>query len=230
MTTLEYKERGAKDKAGAVRKAGFIPAVYYGPKDKPVSISVQTEAFKKVWREAGESGVVSLKSGAKSVEALIYDVDLDPLKGTPRHVDFYVFEKGKKIQVKVPLEFTGVAPAVKDFGGVLVKVMHEIEVEAEPKNLPHSLSVDISALADFKSQILAKDISLPSGVSLAVLPEEVVASVYEPKDEPVEEAPVDLSAIEVEKKGKAEEEGEAGADVAGGAGGSAKEVKEADKK
>jgi large subunit ribosomal protein L25 len=92
-------------------------------------------------------------------------------------------------------------------GGVLVKVMHELEIESAPKDLPKEIFVDISPLVDFESQILAENIKLPAGVTLITLPEEVVASVYEPKEEKVEEtvAP-DLSAIEVEAKGKKETE------------------------
>jgi large subunit ribosomal protein L25 len=90
--------------------------------------------------------------------------------------------------------------------------MRELKIEAMPKDLPHEIKVDISALATFESQILAKDIALPSGVALVESPDEVVALVSEAKEE-VEEvaAPVDLSTIEVEKKGKKEEEGAEGA-------------------
>ena len=93
-------------------------------------------------------------------------------------------------------------------GGTLVKVMHEIEIEALPKDLPHNIKVDISSLINFDSQILAKDITLPQGVSLKIKPEEVIASVYETKEEVEEVAPVDLSSIEVQKKGKEAKEGE----------------------
>ncbi|MSU45497.1 MAG: hypothetical protein EXS47_02620, partial [Candidatus Zambryskibacteria bacterium] len=73
--------------------------------------------------------------------------------------------------------------------------------------IPHDIKVDISSLIDFDSQILAQDILLPAGVELIELPTEVVASAARPKEEEVEEvAPVDLSSIEVEKKGKKEEE------------------------
>ena len=118
------------------------------------------------------------------------------------------FEKGKKIEVNIPLAFVGVSPAVKDLGGNLVKVMHEITIEASPENLPHEIEVDISALTTFDSVILAKDITLPKGVSLATEEDEVVASVSAPRgDEPEEPAVApDLSAIEVVKKGKKDEE------------------------
>lgn len=206
--TLQFEKRAVSKKAENFRKAGKMPAVFYGRKQASTPISVPLSDFMKVWKQAGESSVVTLKSAEGEFDALIYDVDRDPVKGTFRHADFYVFEKGQKMKIKTPIEFVGVAPAVKDLGGVLVKVVRELEIEAAPKDLPHSIAVDISPLVDFKSQILAKSIVLPAGVTLVTLPDEVVASVYEPKEEVVEEVAPDLSAIEVEKKGKEAKEGE----------------------
>jgi large subunit ribosomal protein L25 len=86
-----------------------------------------------------------------------------------------------------------------------------VKVEAMPKDLPHNISLDISVLATFGDQILAKDIKLPAGVELKLNPEEVIALVSAPREEKEEEAaPIDLASIEVEKKGKEEvAEGEA---------------------
>jgi large subunit ribosomal protein L25 len=210
MITLEVEKRDAKMSLANIRKAGKIPAVFYGKKEKSTPIQLSYGVFEKTLKEAGESTIVHLKGEGISIDALIHDVDLDPVTDKPRHADFYAVEKDKKLEVKIPLEFIGVAPAVKDLGGILVKVMHEIEIEALPKDLPHSISVDISKLATFENVITASDITLPAGVALKVKPTEIVASVYEPKEEVVEEKPVDLSAIEVEKKGKEAKEGKEG--------------------
>lgn len=206
--TLEAQARSPKINITALRNSGRMPAVYYGKKQASTPVSVSVVEFLKVLKKAGESTVVTLKTKEGVLDSLIYDVDRDPITGAPRHADFYVFEKGQKIKVKIPLEFTGVSPAVKELGAVLVKVLREVEIEATPKDLPHILHVDISKLTTFESQVLAKDISLPEGVTLVAKPDEVIASVYEPKEEVVETAPVDLSAIEVEKKGKEAKEGE----------------------
>lgn len=211
MITLEVKKRDTKANLFTLRKGGSIPAVFYGPKEKSTPIAVSGKDFEKALKMAGESTIVVLKGDFGEHEALIHDLDRDPVTDVIRHADFYVVEKGKKIKVGVPIEFIGVSPAVKDLGGVLVKVIHEVEIEALPKDLPHSLEADISALVDFDSQILASDIKLPSGVELVTKADEVVALTSMPKEEKEEEAaPIDLSAIEVEKKGKTEEEGEAG--------------------
>jgi len=205
MISLKVEARDRATKLDGLIKAGKIPAVFYGKKEASTSISINTIDFLKVWKQAGESSVVVLNTPEGEKESLIHDVDLDPVKGTPRHADFYVFEKGHKVEVEVPLEFEGIAPAIKDLGGSLVKVAHSIRIEAMPKDLPHDLKIDISSLVDFGSQILAKDIILPNGVVLIENPEEVVAMVSAPREEKEEEAaPIDLSSIEVEKKGKEE--------------------------
>lgn len=207
MLKLNVINREKSQKIDGLRKAGKMPAVFYGKKDKSTPITISKSEFRKVWKIAGESSVIELVGTGIDAQALIYDVDLDPVTDEPRHVDFYVFEKGKKISVSIPLEFIGVAPAVKDLGGTLVKVMHELEIEAMPKDLPHSINVDISMLMNFDSQIVAKDIKLSEGVTLITKSDEVVVSVYETKEEVEETVPVDLASIEVQKKGKEAKEG-----------------------
>ena len=114
----------------------------------------------------------------------------------------------KKIRVEVPLEFVGVSGAVKNGLGTLVKVLYEVEIEALPKDLPHNLIVDLTPLETIHSQLFVSDIKLPSGVVVINNSTDVVISVAEQKEEKEEVvAPVDLSTIEVEKKGKQEEEG-----------------------
>lgn len=207
MISLNVVSRDTKKKLETLRKEGFLPAVFYGKKEKSTPISVKLTDFSKVWKEAGETTVISLKGAGDDVEALIHDIQYDPVTEVPQHVDFYVFEKGHKIKLDIPIEFEGTSPAVKDLGGILIKVLHDVKIEALPKDLPRELKVDIAPLVNFESQILAKDIPLPNGVTLVTSPDEVVALVSEAKEEVIEETPVDLSAIEVEKKGKKEEEG-----------------------
>ena len=206
MLTLKAEIRNKTDKLEQIRKAGKVPAVFYGKKEASTAISIPKIDFLKVWKEAGESSVITLETPKGIKESLIQDVDLDPITGIPRHADFYVFEKGHKVEVELPLEFIGISPAVKDLGGMLVKVLHKLKVEAMPKDLPHNIIVDINSLVDFGNQILAKDIAMPRGAELKENPEEVIVLVSAPREEKEEEtAPIDLSEIEVEKKGKEEE-------------------------
>ncbi|HEY4494479.1 MAG TPA: 50S ribosomal protein L25 [Candidatus Paceibacterota bacterium] len=214
MITLSVEKRDMKSNVGTLRKKGIIPAVFYGPKEKNTPVSVSMSDFIKVWRKAGESSVILLKESENEHEALIHDIDVHPVTGVPRHVDFYVIEKGKKVKVKVPIEFEGTSPAVKDKGGILVKVLRELEIEASPKDLPHEIKIDISPLTELDSVIIVKDIKLPESVTLISLPGEIVASIAVAKEEVEEVKPIDMSSIEVEKKGKEAKEGEEGAPVA----------------
>jgi len=183
-----------------------MPAVFYGHKKEATPIQINKTDFIKAWKNAGESTVIKITTPEGEIEALIHDVDIDPITGEPRHADFYVFEKGHKVEIAVPIEFIGVSNAVKDLGGTLMKILHEIKVKAEPSNLPHQIEVDISSITELEGQILMQDIVMPKGVESMENLEEVVVTVATPKAEKVEEeAPADLSSIEVEKKGKTEE-------------------------
>ena len=190
----------------ASRLAGRMPVVVYGAKDKTTPLFIDAKTFKKVWAEAGESSIISLKTPSGDKDVLIHDTAFHPVSGEPLHADFYVIDVTKPIQVKVPLVFEGVSEAVKSMGGVLVKVLHELEIEILPKELPHSLAVDLSLLATLGSHISVKDITLPPSAKLVARPDDIIISVALPKEEKVEEVaePVDLSKIEVEKKGKEE--------------------------
>lgn len=215
MLSLDIKKRDMKVGADNVRKSGSIPAVFYGPKETSTPIVVDTIQFKKTWKKAGSSSVIILKDEAGNEhESLIHEVDIHPLTDEPRHADFYVIEKGKKVKVAVPLVFEGVSPAVKDLAGILVKVRRDLDIEAAPRDLPQNIIVDISKLALLTDVILAKDLPVPTGVEIKIGGDEVIASIAVAKEE-VEEAPtpIDVSAIEVEAKGKEAKEGEAPAEA-----------------
>ncbi len=204
MITLNAQKRSKADKLDEIRKNGMIPAVVYGAGVENTPISIPAKDFKKVYKEAGETTAISLMLDGKSLPSLIHDMQLDAVRGFAKHVDFLVVDMKKEIHAHVPVEFTGVSEAVKA-GAVLVKVLHEIEVAALPADMPHSLTADISKLATLEDNVFVSDITLPKGVTLVTGSEEVVAAVSAAHEE-VEAAPLDLSAIEVAKKGKKDEE------------------------
>jgi len=208
MFVIKATKRNEGVNVDTLRKTGEIPAVFYGAGKTTTSISLSIIDFKKIWREAGESSTVKISVGDNNIDALIHEVQVHPVTGEPIHVDFLAVDMNKKIKVNVPLEFVGISNAVKNGLGNLVKTLYEVEVEALPKDLPHDLEVDISKLETVKDQVFVSDIKLPTGVVIVTEGHEVVASIVlqvEEKEEVV--APIDLSAIEVEKKGKKEEEG-----------------------
>ena len=209
MLVIKAKKRNEGVNLNTLRKTGEIPAVFYGAGKTSTSISLSIIEFKKIWREAGESSTVKISLDDNNIDVLIHEVQVHPVTEEPIHVDFLVIDMDKKIRVNVPLEFIGISNAVKNGLGNLVKVLYEIEVEALPKDLPHNLEIDIAKLETVEDQIFVSDIKLPTGVAIIANEHEVVASIVLQVEEKEEVAPsIDLSAIEVEKKGKKEEEGE----------------------
>ena len=189
-----------------IKKEGFIPAVYYGAHQASTPIFVDMVEFTKVLASAGESSSVTLTTEHGSEVAMIQDVQIHPVKGHVIHVDFYVLEKGQKVHVKTPIVFEGESAAVKA-GGVLVKVMHELSVEGDSTKLPQEFVVDLAMLVDSKSVISVSDLKLPAGVELYHVNEnDIVASIAQAEELTEEVVATDLSTIEVEAKGKKEEE------------------------
>ncbi|HAE36893.1 MAG: 50S ribosomal protein L25 [Candidatus Nomurabacteria bacterium GW2011_GWF2_35_66] len=213
MNTLTATKRSKTEKLSVIRNNGMIPAVVYGAQVENQLVSVLSTDFVKTLRIAGETSTIVLdiagtteKEKAVKVDVLIHEVQVDPVKGFPIHVDFLAVDMNKPVEVAIPLIFIGIAKAEKDGLGTLVKVLHEIEIEALPKDLPHNIEIDVTIIATLEDLIHVKDIKLPKGVTLVTDGEEVVALVAAAKEEKEEEVVVDLSAIEVEKKGKKEEE------------------------
>jgi large subunit ribosomal protein L25 len=210
MMTLSVTPREAVGKAArTLIKDGKIPAVVYGPDREAAAVALDSAELGRILRHEGESTVVEVEGLGASFQALIKEIDRDPVTHQPRHADLYAIKKGAKVTVSVELTFIGEAPAEKQ-GASIVKVMHELEVEADPARLPHELEVSIETLAAVGDQLHVKDIKLPSGVTTDVDPEEVVALAQEVQQEAEETtAAPDMEAIEVEQKGKSEEgEGE----------------------
>lgn len=193
--------------AGNALPEGHIPAVVYGPKQEPISISLEEKVFDKIRREAGESTIVELTGLAEPLEVLIKDVDFDPVKLVMRHVDFYAFERGKDMTTSVAIELIGESIVNKNNVGSVTKVLQDITVTCRPSALPSHIEVDISGMDDVDSKITVADLPVLEGVVYEADPEETVAVVSVAKeevDEDPEEVDMEDIAVEGEKKEEAE--------------------------
>lgn len=186
-----------------VREKGYILAEFYGHGMENMHLAVKKDEFRKAYKEAGESSVITLVLGSKKMPALIHEVQQDYVSGETMHIDFYGVRMDEKISAGVVLEFIGEAPAVKTHGGVINKAMQEVEVEALPADLPHSIKVDLGTLTEIGQSIYVKDLSLPKGVEVLVDPETVVVGIAAPRaEEETPAAPVDISEVKVESDEK----------------------------
>jgi large subunit ribosomal protein L25 len=204
---ITLQEKDASITNEMLRTSGKLPVIYYGNGKEAVQGVVEYVDFLKLYREAGESTMITLKTAKGNLDALVQDFQKDAISGKLLHVDFKLVEAGKPIEVTVPLEFVGTSPAAKSGLGTVTKALHEIDIKVLPKDLPHSITVDISSLVTADDQILVKDIKVPNTITVLTDAESAVVVIAAIKEETGEESnTIDFSQIEVKKKGKVETE------------------------
>jgi large subunit ribosomal protein L25 len=188
-----------------LREAGMIPAELYGHGIENIHLSVPAKEFSKLFKKAGESTIINLDLENKKLPVLIHGISVNHLTDQIIHIDFYQVRMDEKITASVPLEFIGEAPAIKEKGGILIKAVQEIEIEALPADLPHSIEVSLNELSDIGMSIRLKDLEIGEKVKVLINPETVVATVAEPVKEEVVEKPMTVEEIKVEGEEKKEE-------------------------
>jgi large subunit ribosomal protein L25 len=215
MLELKVKTRQAKGRQNEkLRKQGTIPAVLYGHKIKNLLLEVRAADFDKIYKQAGESTLLKLKIEGEDKEkvVLIYDTEVDPVNEKTIHIDFYQVKMDEALKTEVPLVFIGESPLIKNEGGVLVKNIQHLEIEALPQDLIHNIEVDTSILRTFDDNIRVKDLKIPEKVKISANPEEMVAVVIPPRTqqeiEGLEEKPAVEGIEEIKVAGKEEKEGE----------------------
>jgi len=215
-------------KVKQLRAEGIMPAVLYGRGQETLSLQIPMKDFERVFTQAGESTLVYLNVGTASFPTIIYEVAKDPVTGQFLHADFHKVRLDEKVEAMVPLVFVGESSAVKTLGGVLVKNLTEVEVEALPQDLPHEIEVDISSLAAFDDRIQLKDLKLEKAELTGDL-EDYIVMIQEPKSQ--EELDAELAeptteAGDVEEIKKEGAEGEEAPTEGGEAAPAAEEKKE----
>lgn len=160
----ERREKGGKGAARRLRKAGRVPGVIYGGGKAPEMIHVNfVDLLKQVNTGTFESTLVDLDVDGEKVRAIPRDVQLDPVKDFPIHVDFLRVGKGTRIAVEVPVEYVNEeqAPGLKR-GGALNVVRHEVELYVDAENIPEKIVVDLTGL-EIGDVVHISDVQLPEG-------------------------------------------------------------------
>ncbi|PRX49970.1 large subunit ribosomal protein L25 [Prauserella shujinwangii] len=197
--TVEQRTEFGKGAARRARRAGKIPAVLYGHGADPRHLSLPAVEFARVIRDNGQNAVLTLdvagaeKKAEKATElALTKTITVHPLKNYIEHVDLLVVHRGEKVTVDVPLVLTG-DPAP---GGLVNQDLDALQVEVDALNIPEQFEVSISG-AEIGTQILASQVQLTAGATLATDPEHLVVSIYEAPSEAAMEAEVDTEGAGV---------------------------------
>lgn len=186
-----------------LRREGLIPGVVYGPVvEGTVPVSVDYREFVKFYQRTGHSTLFDLRWEDGSQSVFIREVQNDPVKRTPVHIDFFAPNLLRPVRAMVPLVLRN-PPQLT--AAVLTEARTDIEVEALPSSIPHQIDVDISGLVQPGDAIRVGDLILPENVTavtdvgeLLVLIEAVYAERVEVEE--VEAAEV-AAAAEAEAGG-----------------------------
>ncbi len=194
IQTIEVQTRNAGIKSKDLRLQNLLPAEFYGKGVKNVSLQLAYGVFRRLFKTAGKNTVIELNVDGKAKHnVLVHDIQRDPISDKLIHVDFINVRMDQVIHAKIPLKFVGLAPAVKEFGGILTYNLDEIGVKCLPKDLIHSIEVSVDSIVDLHSYVRVKDLIVPEGITVVNPPDEVVVTAVLPKEEVVD-APVVAAA------------------------------------
>lgn len=196
-------------KVGALRRAGKLPGVIYGHKVQPTPIVMDLREASRILSTLSQSHIVTIQLEGKEHATLVREKQRNYVVGTLTHVDFQVVSLTEKIRTNITIELTGVAPAIKDFNGVVITELNEVEVECYPQDLPESFLVDITALKNIGDNLTVKDLVVSDKVEILNDPDEIVVLITSGAQEITEEEMAEEGAEpEVIERGKKEEEDE----------------------
>jgi large subunit ribosomal protein L25 len=215
VTAKSRNDRG-KNASRRLRREGLVPGIVYGGKGENVAVAVDPKALQRVLRsEAGRNAILKLDiTGTGATNAILKNWQVDPIKETFLHADFYRIAMDVAIRVTVPIQVRGEARGVKVDGGILELIMREIAVECLPGDIPENIAVDVTDLG-LNGALRISDLPASAKVKILEAPDQLVVHVVSVKEEAA--APVAAAAAEGEaaaapaepevmKKGKKEEE------------------------
>lgn len=214
---LKLAERTEMGKAvKALRRAGLVPANISERGKESMAVSGNLVEVTKVYHAAGKHHPVELTIGAKKRLAMIKDVDVEPVKGTVRHVAFHAIKQNEVVTAEIPVHIDGEIPAEK-ISLIVLRTLDTVEVEALPADLPDELLLDGSKLAQIGDKLTVADLRVPNGVKVMTEADHTLVVVEEPKDQmaaAAEEAENAESAAEVPADNGSVDANEPAADAA----------------
>lgn len=206
---VETRTQIGSTRARALRRTGKIPGVLFGHGAGPIAISLDGRAFEDLLHGGGKRALLTIKIDGKTTDtALLRAVQRDPVTRRVLHADLQRVGRSESIGTSVPIVTVGSALGVRDFGGVLDVVTHELAIVGPADRIPEHLEVDVTNLG-LRDHVTAADVVLPRDFTLETPPDTIVVSV-EPSRTAVEaeEAAPAAAASEVPTVAETESEAE----------------------
>ena len=183
------RPRAGKGAARAERRAGRVPAVIYGEKQDPITISLDhKEITRTIYAGHFLTTLFLIDVDGKKLRVIPRDYQLDVVKDLPLHVDFLRVSAGAHVTVEVPVHFINqeAAPGLKA-GGVLNIVHHAVTLHAPAEAIPEAINVDVTGL-EIGDSIHLSGVKLPEGVVSALHGDDTLATIVAPAALESEEA------------------------------------------
>ena len=201
----EIREDSGKGASRRLRHAGKVPAIIYGAGRPPRALTFDhNKVLLELENESFYSSILNIKVGDKSQAAILKDLQRHPARNQIIHMDFQRILADQEIKMNVPLHFINedIAVGVKQGGGVVSRLMSDVEVVCLPKNLPEYLEVDLAEL-ELDEMLHMSDIKLPEGVEIPDLaqgPEQDqgIVSIHIIKAAPIEDDEIEAEEGEVD--------------------------------
>ena len=180
---IEHRSKTGTTGAQALRREGKIPGVLYGHGTEPLHVAFDAKIFDDLLHHGARNGVLTLTlNGKKADTALVRDVARNPVSRKIVHVDLQRVSEHEAVRATIRLVMVGTPRGVRDFGGVMDVIAHEVEVEGPVDQLPDHFEVDVTDLG-IHQHVVASDIKLPPGFKLLEAPDMLVVSVEASKTE-----------------------------------------------
>lgn len=162
-----------------LRRQGILPANLTGYGNSPLAIQVQAADVDRMLKAFGRTTVIQLSVSSLGAPrtAMLGAVQRDPISGSIKHIDFIQVDLTQKMRASITLHLAGEAAATKNGAGMVLQLLNQIEVEALPDDLPETIVLDISGLAQVDDAVYVRDVKLPAGVVALAEPDSVIARV-----------------------------------------------------
>jgi len=204
---IQAEMRTQDERPSDIRKSKKVPGVVYGKTQEPISFTLDSSDFLRLYRKAGESNIIDLKVGKVELEVLVHQTQKHPVSGEFTHVDFYAITRWEKLTTKIHFNFIGESAAARE-GAIVEELVKEIEVSCLPRDLVDHFDVDLSLLAEEGSVIRFSDITIDSEkYEHSMNEDDVIASATMPKVV-VDEDPVDEAVTGADEEESSEESSE----------------------
>lgn len=204
------REDLARSNTKQLRTDGFVPSVVYGKGKDPITVAVNNIELQKTIRDEGRNAIISLDvEEGEAVDVMLHEYQVDPIRDTVIHADFYVVDLAQEMDVEVSINLVGEPVGSKE-GGVLQQPLYELLVRAKPADIPEVITIDISEL-DIGDAISVADLDTAEGYLVIEDEDTTIVTVTAPEEEEELEPVAEDELVEpelVDQKGEADEEEE----------------------